>query len=95
MCCFIMTVGFFGPRLGFLVWWLIAPLRVNSAFDTFIWPLLGLIFLPWATLAYVVLFPMTGLDWLLVALAAVLDIATWAGSGTRRKSVPGYPSTAP
>jgi hypothetical protein len=95
MCCFIMTVGFFGPRLGFLVFWLIAPLRVNTAFNTFIWPLLGLIFLPWATLAYVVLFPMTSFDWVIFALAVALDIATWAGGGSRRRAVPGYPSSAP
>ena len=94
MCCFIMTAGFFGPRLGFLVFWLWRPIQVQLALNGWLLPLLGVIFLPWATLAYVVLFPMTGLDWLLVALAAFFDIATWAASGSRRKSVPGYPFTS-
>lgn len=91
MCCFIMALAFFGPRLGFLVFWLWRPIQVQLALNGWLLTLLGVIFLPWATLAYVVLFPMTGLDWLLVGLAAVFDIATWGGSGARRKSVPGYP----
>ena len=35
MCCFFTALVFFGPRLGFLIYWLIAPLRVNAAFQTF------------------------------------------------------------
>jgi len=96
MCCFVLAVGFFGPRLGFLIFWLLAPVRVNTAFDTVIWPLLGLIFVPWATLAYVLLFPVGGaLEWAIVIAALVLDLATLGGGGLRRKQVPGYPDSAP
>jgi hypothetical protein len=31
MCCFFTALVFFGPRLGFLIYWLIAPLRVQSS----------------------------------------------------------------
>ena len=48
MCCFFTALVFFGPRLGFLVYWLIAPVRVSLAFADFNFPflvsLLGLIF---------------------------------------------------
>jgi hypothetical protein len=77
---------FLGPRFAFLVYWLLAPGKVDAAFNTFIWPLLGLIFAPWATLMYVLVFPINNLDWLWVGLALVFDIAWYAGAPGARKS---------
>ena len=57
MCCLVTVLVFLGPRLGILVWWLLDMPRWNLTFNTFIWPLLGFIFLPWTTLAYVLVFP--------------------------------------
>jgi hypothetical protein len=71
---------------------------VDAAFDSWIWPLLGIIFLPFATLMYVVLWRSGGLDgsdWIWVVLAAVLDIGHWAASYTQRRQVPGYPTGGP
>ncbi len=34
MCCFFASLLVFGPRLAFLVFWLIAPVRVNLAFQS-------------------------------------------------------------
>jgi hypothetical protein len=89
MCCFFATLVFLGPRFAFLVYWLFLPGKVNAAFNTWIWPLLGLIFLPWATLMYVIVFPINNLDWLWIGLAVFFDIAWYAG-GAGRKRVPGY-----
>ena len=54
MCCFFAALVFLGPRFGFLVYWLIAPVRVNAALQAFNFPfmasLLGLIFAPWTML---------------------------------------------
>ena len=52
MCCFFMVLMFLGPRFAFLVVWLTrqGQFLINQAFDTYIIPLLGLIFLPWTTL---------------------------------------------
>ena len=52
MCCLALTAGFLGPRIALFLWWIFGD-KVDLAFDTWIWPLLGLIFLPWTTLAYV------------------------------------------
>jgi hypothetical protein len=41
MCCFFATLVFLGPRFGFLVYWLIAPLRVNASFKDFNFPFLA------------------------------------------------------
>jgi hypothetical protein len=90
MCCFFSVLFFFGPRLGFLVYWLIAPLRVMTVFNTFIWPLLGLIFLPWTTLMFVLIFPIVSFDWVWLGLALFADIAGYAASAARRKDASWY-----
>ncbi|MDD5703479.1 MAG: hypothetical protein PHU23_15700 [Dehalococcoidales bacterium] len=87
MCCLIIVLALLGPRAGILVWWLLDMPRWNQTFSTFIWPLLGAIFLPWTTLAYVWVFPLgiTGFDWFWLALGLVFDILFYAGGGFRRR----------
>ena len=75
------------------MWWLLQPVRWQATFDTFIWPALGFLFLPWTTLAYVVVAPggVFGADWLLLALAVFIDIAGYVGGGYgNRERVSGY-----
>ena len=93
MCCFFTSLFFFGPRLAFLIYWLIpyGRLKVAATFNTWIWPLLGLIFLPWLTLIYVIVFPVVGFDWIWLGLALLADIASYTGGAYKRKEVPYYP----
>jgi len=74
---------FLGPRAGILVWWLLDMSRWERAFDTFVWPLLGFILLPWVTLAYVLVFPggVTGFDWVWIVLGFLFDFSSWTGGG--------------
>ena len=44
-CLFAMFAGLF-PRLALFILWIARPARIDAAFDTFLWPLLGIIFLP-------------------------------------------------
>jgi hypothetical protein len=83
MCCLVTVMVLLGPRLGIIFWWLFDMSRWESAFSTFVLPLLGFIFLPWATLAYVWVFPggVTGFDWLWLVLGFVLDISSYTGGG--------------
>ena len=92
MCCFFTSLFFFGPRLAFLIYWLIpyGRLKVAATFNTWIWPLLGLIFLPWLTLIYVIVFPVVGFDWIWLGLALLADIASYTGGAYKRKEVPYY-----
>jgi hypothetical protein len=95
MGCLILLLGGIFPRLALFIVWVARPKMVDAAFDTWIWPILGIIFLPFATLMYVILWRtggLNGLDWFWVGLAAVFDIAHWATSYTQRQQVPGYPS---
>ena len=52
MCCLALSAGFIGPRFALLMWWIFGD-KVDAAFSSWFWPLLGLLFLPWTTLAYV------------------------------------------
>ena len=98
MCCFFATLVFLGPRFGFLVYWLIAPIRVNAAFQGFNFPflvsLLGLIFVPWTTLMYVSIFPLNGYDWIWLGFGIMADVG-WIGGYAHRQRVPGYPENDP
>ena len=61
--------------------------------------LLGIIFLPFATLIYALLYTLgrglTGWDWFWVVIAGLLDIGHWAAGATQRNQLPGRrPSAA-
>lgn len=98
MCCALLSLVLVGPRIFGAFWWIFQPMRWELAFREFLggniwwlWPILGLIFLPWATLMYVIVAPggMTGWDWFWVGLMAILDILSYTG-GVGRKRIPGY-----
>ncbi len=78
MGCLLALMSAFAPRIVFLIVWIARPEYVDAVFDTFIFPLLGLIFLPFTTLIYVFLdappFGIEGFDWFWLGLAVVLDL---------------------
>ena len=93
MCCLATILVILGPRIGILFWWLADQARWNLAFDTFLWPLLGFLFVPWTTLMYVLVFPggVDGFDWVWLGLAFLADIFSYAGGGyTNRDRMKGY-----
>ena len=95
--CLFLSLLLFGPRVVILFWWLVEPLRWSAAFDTFILPLLGFLFLPWTTLMYVLVSPLgiDGWDLLWLGLALLADLASYAGGAIGgRGRVPGYGSPA-
>ena len=88
MCCLALTAGFLGKWIALFIWWVFGN-KVDVAFDTWVWPLLGLIFLPWTTLAYVVAWgpidAVSGAGWLLVALGFAGDIATYSARAAKSR----------
>jgi hypothetical protein len=87
-CLFAMFAGLF-PRLALFIVWILRPNLVDAAFSTWLLPLLGIIFLPFATLMYVILYtPGVGLggwEWFWVGIAALLDIGHWGAGFSRRR----------
>ena len=96
MCLFAILAGLF-PRFAFAIYWIARPNVVDAVFGTFIVPLVGLIFLPFTTLMYTILWtPGTGVsgwDWLWVGIAFVLDLGhyTYSAYGNREQ-IPGMSS---
>jgi hypothetical protein len=86
MCCILTILLFLGPRFAGIVWWIAAPNRwvgAVGAFESAIWPILGIIFLPWTVLMYVLVSPggVTGFDWVWIVLAVIVDVAAYTGGG--------------
>jgi hypothetical protein len=91
MGCLLVLIGAAAPRLGFFIFWILRPARVDAAFDTFIFPLLGIIFLPMATLLYAILYTvgvgLSGWEWFWVVIAALFDLAHMAATAAQRKEL--------
>jgi hypothetical protein len=92
-----LSLVLLGPRIFGAFWWLFQPMRWENAFTQWAgsfwwtWAILGLVFIPWTTLMYVLVAPggVEGWDWLWIILMLVADIASYAG-GYGRKQIPGY-----
>ena len=71
--------------------WIARPAYFGSVFDTWIFPLLGLIFLPFTTLIWLLVGAppqgVEGLDWLWVVLAVFLDLSHYANTYEQRDTV--------
>jgi hypothetical protein len=53
MGCLLVVLGLMTPRVVMVLLWLFTN-YLSRAFHTFLWPLLGFVFLPSTTLAYAV-----------------------------------------
>jgi hypothetical protein len=90
MGCLFAMIGGLAPRFAFFIYWIMRPAQVDAAFDTFIFPLLGIMFLPLATLLYAVLWTVGGLSgwaWFWVGFAALLDIGHLVSGAANRKNL--------
>jgi len=97
-CCLVTLLLLFGPRLALVVWWLMDSARFTLAFQTWpqsisvalpvwVFPLLGVLILPWTTLAYLFVFPggIVGLDWLWLGIGLLIDLGSH-GAGYRNRN---------
>ncbi len=89
-CLFAMFAGIF-PRLGTLFIWIARPKMFSLAFNgVWIWPILGIIFLPFTTLMYVILWSpgvgLSGWDFFWIVLAVVIDLGHWGNIAYQNRS---------
>ena len=100
MCCLVTALLLLGPRIALVIWWFMDPARFNLAFNTkawplqlpipyWVWPLIGGIFVPWTTLAYLYVFPggIVGVEWLLLGIGFLIDIGSLFGGYRNRGRV--------
>ena len=73
MGCLIALIAMVSPRAAFVLIWIFKSERVSLAFDgSWFLPLLGLLFLPWTALAWVVCYSpinhVSGFGWFVVSV---------------------------
>ena len=88
MCCVLSLLVFIGPRIAAIAWYITDTVRWNAAFGSIIWPILGVLLVPWTTLAYVWMSPggVSGLEWVIVGLGLLLDFAAFVGGAYSRRN---------
>jgi hypothetical protein len=86
--CLVALIAVLSPRLAILLMWLFTS-YVDRAFSGFILPFLGLIFLPWTTLLYVLIDvapgPIHVAGWIVVGLGVLLDLNSLAHASSSRR----------
>ncbi len=100
MCCLTTIFLVLASRIGIVVWYLADPRRFTNgvealnlpsslALPAWVFGLLGFLFLPWTTLAYLYVFPggIVGIDWLILLVAFVVDLSGHGGSYRHRHHV--------
>jgi hypothetical protein len=88
MCCASSALLVIGPRALLFLWWMADTARFQVVFGgAWIVPLLGLILLPWLTMAWVIVSPggVQGLEWLVLAAAVAGDLGSVGASGVARQ----------
>ena len=88
MCCVLVLLAFLGPRLGIFLLWLFTN-YLSRAFDTFLLPFLGFLFLPWTTIAWAIaqneFGGANGVGLLVITLGFLADIGVLGGGARGRR----------
>ena len=82
--CFFLILLAISPRIAAVTWWIFRPERWDSAFSSWLWPVVGIVFLPWTTIMWVTVAPfgnVSGTDWLWLGLGFMADVVSHASSG--------------
>ena len=88
MCCLLVLLAFFTPRIVLFVLLLFTD-YLSRAFDGFVLPFIGFLFLPATTLAYAIaqneLGGLNGLGIVVVLIGLAVDIGLIGGGASRRR----------
>jgi CDP-diglyceride synthetase len=88
MGCLFAILAALSPRLALVLVWIFTNL-VDRAFEGFLLPLLGLIFLPFTTLLYVLAYKpvvgVTGWGWFFVFIGVLFDLGSYGGGAFGRR----------
>lgn len=89
MCCVLLLLAFFGPRVVLFVLWLFSS-YLSRAFETALWPTLGFFFLPGTTLAYAIaqneFGGLSGLGLVVLIIGFAVDVGLLGGGARQRRS---------
>jgi hypothetical protein len=96
--CLFAVLAVLSPRLALVILWIFTPM-VSVAFNNnWLWPLLGLVFLPFTTLMFVLvvapLGPTVFWGWLLVLFGLLMDLRGYFDAYAHRGQIERYGSYA-
>jgi len=84
--CLAALLAVISPRLAIIFVAIFSDI-LSRAFDSWFLPLLGFFLLPWTTLAWAWMWKsgstVEGIEWFIIGLAVLFDLASLAGSGRR------------
>lgn len=87
-CCLLTIISLFIPRILMVFIWLLTD-WFSRAYDSFIWPFLGFIFMPYTTLAYMAIMINNDRNvnggWIVLLIVAVLVDLGCIGSSSVSK----------
>lgn len=87
MCCVLALLAFLGPRVVLVLLWLFTN-YLSRAFDGFLLPVIGFLFLPWTTIAFAIaqneLGGTSGVGLVAIAIGVLLDIGVLGGGARGR-----------
>jgi len=81
------------PRAVLILAWIFSDRWAIVWQGDFLWPLLGIVFLPFTTVMYMLAWKPTGIqgwDWLWILLGLFLDASHYAQMAANRRNGPGY-----
>jgi len=89
VCCPLVLLAFFTPRIVLFLLWLFSD-YLTRAYETWLWPTLGFFFLPATTLAYAIarneFGGLNGLGIVALLIGIAVDIGLLGGGARQRKS---------
>ena len=88
MCCVLALLAFVGPRVVLVLLFLFTN-YLQRAFDTFLLPLIGFLFLPWTTIAWAIaqneFGGANGIGLVVIVLGFLLDVGVLGGGARGRR----------
>jgi hypothetical protein len=89
VCCVLILLAFFTPRIVLFLMWIFTN-YLSRAYDSFLLPFLGFLFLPATTLAYAIaqneFGGVNGLGLVVVLIGLAVDIGLLGGGARQRRS---------
>ena len=89
MCCVLILLAFFTPRIVLFILWIFTN-YLSRAYEGFLLPFLGFLFLPATTLAYAIaqneLGGLSGFGLIVVLVGLAVDIGLLGGGARQRRS---------
>ena len=92
--CMLAFAASVAPRVVLVLAWIFGVRWQTVWNGAWLMPLLGIVFLPYTTIMYMLTWSPTGIhgwEWMWIALGVWLDIMKWSQVAANRKQIPGYP----